>query len=65
MKQNKKDVGEQRPFVDDFNNEARDYLRMKVMEPLKFVTETDERPSPTSPTTRRPSPSVLKPLFQN
>jgi len=31
------------------------YLRMKVIEPLKFVTETEERPSPTSPTYFRPS----------
>src|ERR1043165_7823179 len=43
--------------------QLRNYFRMKVIEPLKFVTETDERPSPTSPTYLRPS-CVLKPLFQ-
>src|SRR5689334_1779577 len=41
----------------------RNYFRKKVIEPLKLVTETEERPSPTSPTYLRPS-CVLKPLFQ-
>src|SRR5258705_2130479 len=45
--------------------ESRNYLRMKVMVPLKVVTDTEERPSPTSPTYFLPSPSALKPLFQN
>src|SRR5947207_9473840 len=40
------------------------YFRRNVMLPLKLVTETEERPSPTSPTNLRPS-CVLKLLFQN
>src|ERR1044071_6665104 len=39
------------------------YLRKNVICPLKLVTDTDERPSPTSPTYFLPS-CVLKLLFQ-
>ena len=35
------------------------------MLPWKFVTVTDARPSPTSPTYLRPSPNDWKRLFQN
>ena len=34
---------------------------MNVIDPLKLITDTDDRPSPTSPITLRPSPVVLKP----
>src|SRR5258708_5751774 len=48
-----------------FSLKPRNYLRMKVIVPLNVVTDTEERPSPTSPTYFLPSPSALKPLFQN
>src|SRR5688500_3924586 len=42
---------------------AKSYLRKNVIWPVKLVTETDERPSPTSPTILRPS-CVFILLFQ-
>src|SRR5215470_5073240 len=56
------DIGEHSSRL-QIQKEGEAYLRRNVIWPLKLMIDTDDRPSPTSPTILRPS-CDLKLLFQ-